>query len=337
MQFKFFIGIDVSKDTLDFSVVSDGNEIAYFQIENRPTAIQAAVKRLRKIPKFTIDKALFCIEHTGIYSNHCVGELHAHKANLWVEKAIEIIRSSGMQRGKNDKVDARRIALFAYRNSDRARLWNAPRGVVVKLRKLLTIRDRLLKMKGQLTTPINESKRFDAVEIYREIKDVCQATTKAIEKDLKKVEGRIQEIVKADHSLKYLFDLATSVVGIGKVTACEIIVTTNEFKNISDSKKYACYSGVVPFEHTSGSSIRGKNRVSHFANKNIKRLLHMGALSATRVKGDLRSYWQRKLKEGKHKMVILNAIRNKLIERVFAVVNRGTKYEKNYAQRLISS
>ena len=186
MQFKFFIGIDVSKDTLDFSVVSDGNEITYFQIQNQAKTIQAAVKRLREIPHFALSKALFCIEHTGIYGNHCVWELHAVKANLWVENAIEIIRSSGLQRGKNDKVDAKRIALFAYRNSDKARLWVAPRAVIVKLRKLLTIRDRLISMKGQLSTPIKESKRFDALEIYSEVKDACQSPLKPLKRTLKK-------------------------------------------------------------------------------------------------------------------------------------------------------
>jgi transposase len=109
-----------------------------------------------------------------------------------------------------------------------------------------------------------------------------------------------------------------------------MIITTNEFKNISDPKKYACYSGVVPFEHTSGSSVRGRTRVSHFANKNTKRLLHMAALSIIRYHGELKTYWLRKIQEGKHKMVILNAIRNKLIQRVFAVVKRGTKYQKFY-------
>ena len=169
------------------------------------------------------------------------------------------------------------------------------------------------------------------MEIYSEVKDACQSTIKAIEKDFKKVEKRIVEIIRADESLKHLLDLGTSVVGVGKVRACERMITTNEFKNINDSKKYACYSGVVPFEHSSGSSVRGRNRVSHLANKNVKRLLHMAALAVTRIKGDLQCYWQRKLKEGKHKMVILNAIRNKLIQRVFAVVNRGTKYERNYS------
>jgi transposase len=251
-----------------------------------------------------------------------------------VEKAIEIKRSSGLQRGKSDEVDAQRIAFFAFRNQDRVRLWTAPRTVIQQLKRLTGVRERLLLMVAQLNKPLQESKRFDSKEVFCAIKKSCQSSLRAIKADLKKVERKITEVIKSDTSLNHLFDLITSVDGIGSVIACEMIITTNEFKNINDPKKYACYSGVVPFEHTSGSSVRGKTRVSHFANKNTKRLLHMATLSIIRYQGELKTYWLRKIQEGKHKMVILNAIRNKLIQRVFAVVKRGTKYEKNYAHVL---
>ena len=127
-----------------------------------------------------------------------------------------------------------------------------------------------------------------------------------------------------------LYEIITSVNGIGLITASYILVTTNEFININNAKKYACYSGVVPFEHTSGTSVRGKNRVSHMANKNIKTLLHMAALVSIKMKGDMQDYYDRKVSEGKNKMSILNAIRNKLILRIFACVNQNREYEKIY-------
>jgi transposase len=327
-QFKFFVGIDVSKDTLDFSVVTKGAEVANFQIENSPRAVKKALHRLEASKEYCLSETLFCLEYTGLYNNHVTSSLHALKASMWIEKAIEIKRSSGLQRGKSDKIDATRIAFFAFRNQDKARLWSAPRVVIQQLKRLTAIRERLLLMVAQINKPLQESKRFDSKEVYTMIKGACQASLKAIKSDLKKVEGKIQEVIKSDSSLKHLFDLVTSVDGIGTVIACELVLNTNEFKNINDPKKYACYAGVVPFEHTSGSSVKGRPRVSHFANKNSKRLLHLAAMSMIRYSGELKAYWLRKLQEGKHKMVVLNAIRNKLIQRVFAVVKRGTKYEK---------
>lgn len=337
MQFKFFVGIDVSKDTLDFSVVTGGQEVSNFRIENSSQTIKAALKNIKKLKGFAVDKTLFCLEQTGLYNNHVTTILHSVNANIWVEKAIQIKRSSGLQRGKSDKVDAQRIAFFAFRNQDRVRLWQAPRTVIQQLKRLTGVRERLLIMVSQLKKPVEESRKFDSKAVYSIVKNSCTSSVKAIKADIKEVEKRISEVIKTDQSLKHLFELITSVDGIGNVIACDMILTTNEFKNITDPKKYACYSGVVPFEHTSGSSVRGRTRVSHFANKNSKRLLHLAAMSIIRYKGELKTYWLRKLEEGKHKMVVLNAIRNKLIQRVFAVVKRGTKFEKNYTNSLLGS
>jgi transposase len=334
MQFKFFVGIDVSKATLDFSVVTEGKQVLSFRIENSVRAIKAALKVLRKLNGFCLSQTLFCLEQTGLYHNHLTFTLHSMNANVWIEKAIEIKRSSGLQRGKSDKVDAQRIAFFAYRNRDKAKLWSPPRVVIEQLKRLTGLRDRLLIMISQLAKPIKESESFDLKSVSAIIKNCCQASLKAIKADVKKVEKQIMDVIKSDASLTHLFKIITSVGGIGKVIACDMILTTNEFKNITDPKKYACYSGVVPFEHSSGSSIRGRTRVSHFANKNSKRLLHLAAMSIIRYPGELKTYWLRKLEEGKHKMVVINAIRNKLIQRVFAVVKRGSQYKKNYTNAL---
>ncbi len=95
-------------------------------------------------------------------------------------------------------------------------------------------------------------------------------------------------------------------------------------------RKYACYAGIAPFEHTSGTSVRGKTRTSKKANMKAKSLLHMTALVAARFSDDLREYYERKVAEGKNKMNFLNAVKNKIIHRIFACVNQKRLYEKNY-------
>ncbi|WP_460952446.1 transposase [Spirosoma daeguense] len=103
---------------------------------------------------------------------------------------------------------------------------------------------------------------------------------------------------------------------------------------ITDPKQMACHAGVAPFEYRSGTSVRGKTRVSHQARKRLKALFHLGAMSCIRKEGELRTYYQRKVAEGKNKMLVLNAIRNKLIHRVYAVVRRKEKYNKTYVSTL---
>lgn len=334
MQFTNFVGIDVSKDTLDYCLFREGKVVSEFCAENSVKGVAGALKELESVSGFSISDTIFCMENTGLYNNNLTTVLMARDCFLWIEKAIQIKRSSGLQRGKSDKVDAKRIALFAFRNQDQAKRWSPKRTVLLQLQRLTSVRDRLLLARDMLAKPIQECKQYDSKEVFKSVKDASKKSLNAIKADIKDIENKIIETIKSDPSLKHLFDLVTSVHGIGPVVASQILITTNEFKDINDGKKYACYCGVVPFEHSSGSSIRGRERVSHFANKKVKKLLHLAAVSIIRHKGEIKDYWERKIKEGKHKMVILNAIRNKLIQRVFAVVKRGSKYDRIYTNPL---
>ena len=108
---------------------------------------------------------------------------------------------------------------------------------------------------------------------------------------------------------------------------------TNEFKTITDPRKLACYAGVAPFKNTSGISVFGRNRVSNLADKSLKKLLHLGAMSAIRLDNDLAIYFKRKVAQGKNKMSVLNAVRNKIIHIVFALI----KNQNLYQNRLVTS
>ena len=235
-----------------------------------------------------------------------------------------------MQRGKNDAIDAARIAEYAFRFRDRMRLWQPPRPALQKLAALSSLRQRLLGVGQKIQQPLNEQSGFVDKVVHKQLARSCQATLKAINADLASAEKQISQLIQGDERLRELFDLVTSVPGIGAATAAELLVATDEFKAISSPKKLACHAGVAPFEHRSGTSVRGKTRVNQHARKRLKSLFHPGAMSAVRVKGEIRNYYLRKVGEGKNKMSALNAVRNKLVHRVCSVVHRGQKYEKNY-------
>jgi transposase len=254
--------------------------------------------------------------------------------DICLENPTHIKLSGGLLRGKNDQVDAWRIAMYAYREKESLRLWEAPRPVIKSLKHLSVLRNRLINAKKMLSVPGDEIKSFDK-QAAKLMVSLTKNTAKQIDKDLKAVEGKMQEIIQEDPSLKRLFDITTSVEGVGPITAIAIMITTNEFKNINQPQKYACYAGIAPFEHTSGTSVRGKTRVSHQANKSVKTLLHMAALTAIRYNVDMRNYYQRKVEDGKNKMLVINAVRNKLVHRIFACVNQNRPYEKNYQHMLV--
>ena len=189
-------------------------------------------------------------------------------------------------------------------------------------------RSRLNKAKKLIEIPVVESKEFIAKDQYKLLKQNCKSTLTGIKKDLALVTAQIKKIIESDDTLKELFKYVASVPNVGLITATAIIVSTNEFQKIDTARKFACHAGVAPFEYTSGSSVRGKTRISHLADKELKTVLHLATLSAISRPGELRDYFVRKVKEGKNKMLVINAIRNKLIHRVFACVRDQRKYFK---------
>lgn len=326
-DFEYFVGIDISKKVLDITVLKGKDKILYEQIDN---TIKGLKKFLRTLIQKDIDlkTVLFCVEHTGVYGNNLKVVLKMNNCYLWVEPAIQIIRSIGMVRGKNDKIDSYRIAVYAFKNQIDRVEFQLERAAIQSLKALRGLRKRLIQSKKQLSQVFTE-KEFLSKDELKNLHSNCKDSLKAIQNDINKTEKRMREIIKADQQLNRLNQVITSVDGAGFVTSVEIIITTNEFKKIKDAKKYACYSGVVPFDYSSGTSVNKRSRVSPMANKSIKTILHMAAMSAVQCEGDLQNYYLRKVAEGKNKMSVLNAIRNKLILRIFSCVNQDRLYQKN--------
>ena len=334
METVYFLGIDISKKKFDAALTLDGSNVHELGMPNSASAIRVAFQALKDKFGFSYEHLVVCIEHTGIYCQHLLDFVVEQRIKLCMEPALQIKQSQGIVRGKSDRVDAKRIAAYAFKNREQLKFWSPPRQVVQKLKALLVVRERLVRAKVQLQTPLNESQEFIEGSICKTMAKCCKNTLKALSEDIDKIEHEIDVLLSQDQSLSRQMKYATSVTGIGKITAANVIVATGEFTRIAEAKKFACYSGIAPFEHTSGSSIRGRTRVSKMANMAIKKLLHLSALTAIRLDQDIRQFYTRKVDEGKNKMSVINAVRNKLISRVFACVKNQRIYEKTYQHAL---
>jgi transposase len=327
-KFSNFLGIDVSKDFFDAVVIlnNDRKNAVHCQFSNDSKGLKDMIKWL-KSNKSTNQNTLVCLEHTGMYGKVIIQYLLSKEFNLWVEMSLKIIQSIGLQRGRNDKIDAERIAFYAMKNHEEAKFYEAPREQVEKIRKLIALREHLVVTKATLIKNTKESKNFEP-KLSKLLDKYSKSTIKGIETDLKNIENELDNIIKADKNLSNLFEKITSVTGVGKVTALFLICYTNEFKLYYTPRQIACYCGVVPFEHTSGKSVRAKPRVHYMANKKLKKQLHMCAISSIRAEGELKEYFERKVAEGKNKMLVINNVRNKLIHRICSCVNNNKLYEK---------
>jgi len=328
--YTYFIGIDVSKRELDFALMQGNQFLFHKEINNESNAIQALLEELKGLPKFTMSKALFCLEHTGFYGNHLLRCLKQYKTNVVVENAVQIQKSMGILRGKSDKLDSVRICQYAYIFKENLRMWVPKRPIIQLLATLFNLRQRLIEMQMAIKTPLQEQELFMKQVIHKRTKKLCKKTTSAIEVDLQQLNAELEEVVSSDPSLKHLISLITSVPGVGMVTALYIAITTNEFRDIDCPKKFASYCGVAPFPRESGTTIT-RSRTSSIANKKMKSLIHICAMSCISHAGELRDYYKRKtLIDGKPKMAVLNAVRYKLLLRVFACVNQNRFYEKSF-------
>ncbi len=335
VNYKNTVGFDVSKKTLDVCVLLGTNMVFTARIQN---SIEALEKLQKKLKKKGVDQkqTLFCFENTGVYSQHLMLWSTINKLQIWMENPLQIKKSMGLVRGKSDQTDAYNIALYAFRFKDKVKLWKAPRRELKKLRDLYTVRKKLVEHKKALQVHIKESKAFKSVSDHKAMASYTKKTLAGLLSDIKNIEKEIQKLISNDKELKRLFNIITSVKGIGSMTAILLLIVTNEFKNMNKAKKIACYAGIAPFPHTSGTSVRGKNRVSPFACKPLKALLHMCALVAIRSDTEHKGYYQRKIEaEKKPPMLVLNAVRNQLLARICACVRDNRKYEKNYAKSLV--
>lgn len=338
-MYSFILGIDISKATLDGALLSCENKesILYFKAENNPEGLEKLFNLCLKVQGFTIEKCLICIEATGVYCYPILNYATKVGAVIWMESATRIKKSMGIQRGKNDKIDAQRIAIYASRHQQDARIWRPVSKTVTQVKHLSALRDRLLDTRNRLNTPMEEFKQVGDADTYKLVKKAMKKSLTSIDKDITKLDIQLKNIIENDEHLNELFSLVTSVVGVGSQTALTLIVCTDGFKLFDDPRKLACYAGVVPFEYSSGTSVKGKTRVSKMANNKLKTMLHMAALSAVRFDHQLKQYYERKIAEGKKKMSILNSVKNKLLHRIMSVVTRKEKYENSVNFSLISS
>ena len=319
MQKFIYIGIDISKKVLDLSIQASGEE----ELKQIPNKVKDIKKLLENYPAHQL---IIGMENTGRYNYPLYEALANSEAKVFVIPPLHLKKSLGLTRGKNDQIDAHRIMKFIEKNWKDIPEWIMPSFNVQKLKILLTERSSRVKMIKQLKSTQKEYELITKFVREEKLDKLNNQLIHSIQKQVLKIEDQIEQLISNDKDLVSHAVMIQSVPGVGRILSWVLIAKTNNFQSITDPRKMACYSGVVPFDHQSGSSIRKKDRVSIYADKSIKSLLHLGAMSAIRLNNDLRSYYLRKVDEGKNKMSVLNAVRNKIIHRVFAVIRNQEPY-----------
>jgi len=322
---RIFAGIDISKGWLDFIPMNDQVEILdkAKRVNNDIKGVNEMIQSLTK--RYNQDDLWFCFEHTGNYGLLLSSILQSSELTYSAVPALEIKKSLGITRGKSDQVDARRIAEYAAIQKHKVKPSKLPSDELMKVKNLLTFRAQLIKTRTAFINSIKSYREAEKVVDLSYITSNIEDKINLLDQDIKSVEREISITIKQSEELKNNYQLISSVRGIGQVIGAFLLVYTNNFTSFDNPRKFNCFTGLAPFESSSGIT-KGKTKTSVYRHKALKVLLFNGANSAIQHDPQLKRYYQRKKQEGKEHMTIINAIACKIIYRAFATINRQSPY-----------
>lgn len=333
VQSQYTIGIDISKDRLDWLSIKQG------QIMGTPAKTSNSVQGIQKMidqwkkDEIDMNSLLVCFEHTGVSGMLLAMVLEQQQISYVMVPAQQVKLSLGIQRGKSDPIDAERLADYAYTYRHKLTPTKLPRALLIELRNWLVWREQLVKIRTSIRNARKAQQGPEALvnsqELFIDIDEYLVKLTS----DISKAERKIKDIVQRQPDLQQIYELLVSIPGIGPLIACWLLVYTHGFTRFETSRQLACYIGSAPFPNQSGQ-VKKRDRVSRYRCSRLKALLNNGAHSAVNYDPEIRQYYKRKCEEGKRPQSVMNAVVCKLIYRAYAVVKRGTPFVKTYAHAI---
>jgi transposase len=324
-KWKFTLGIDVSKNTLDIHCSEVREHIC---IPNGSEGFKLFIKWC-KTHQIMLKECLVVMEYTGGYEYKFIQFCESKSIPYSRIPGLAIKRSIGITRGKNDRVDAARIAQYGeekHKTIQVSKPWNK---AVMHLKELLGLRKRIVREKASYKGSLKERKHMFPDLKQDSLCKIYETKIKQNEKLIGQLDQELLAFVESYPEIKTNYELLISIRGIGMINALMTIGYTENFQSFDNARSYAVYVGVVPFDYSSGTSIRGRKKVSPIANKELKQELTQAARSAVQWDPELREYALRKM-NNKCYNVVLNNVKFKLILRMFAVVKKQSKYVDNY-------
>lgn len=331
MNFTHFVGWDVSKATLDYCLL-DAQRVILEQgkIKNNRKAISKQLGVWIGKYQLTSSTTLHCMEKTGHYCNPMISVIDDELLQIWLEDPVQLKHSMGRRKDKTDKADAHMIAEYAVNHGYKAKLYAIPKEISVQINDLSKARLKLVRYKQALATSQKEKKQFELYPTDPAFAKILSETIAYIQGQIDALDRRIVELIKQDAEARRIYKVALSVPGIGRKNIVTILAITGFFEKIASPRACASYAGVSPHENQSGSSIRYRSRVSKASNKELKTAFHLGAINLIRSPSLFKDIFDRQTEKGHNFRKAINAVRNKMINVLYACLRKDTMYDKKY-------
>jgi transposase len=313
------VGIDVSKDTLAICHLVE-EKLQHLETENNPAGFKKLVKQCST-------ESIYVMEATGIYYLQLAYYLYEQGAQVVVVNPVIIKRYIQMHlgKGKSDKKDAQWIRRYGEQNQ--VTYWQPEEQVIVECRQLEQVIEQLIKQKTMVINSLEALERQPVVSSLA-IKSLKQ-TLNTLEKQIKQLEGRLLDNLEKTFAKE--IKLLTSIPGIGKKTAGMLLLFAGSFQKIDNYRQLIAKAGLSPREYTSGSSIRGKVRITKMGGSLIRSKLYVCSFSAKKSNAACKALYDRLVAKGKNGKLALIAVCNKLLKQAFAIVKSGIPYRPDFS------
>jgi transposase len=312
-------GIDISKNVFDCY----GSKQGHLQFKNTEKGFVKFLQILR-------GTTLVVMEATGYYHYRLAQFLYKKKVIVSVVNPLSVKRFIQMKlaKVKTDKSDAKMICEYGIINE--VPLYSALTDVQSECLQLFRWLDSLIKKRTATKNKIHGEQVLGVPSkfVYRSLNRV----KKYLDKEILGIEHKLLSLVKQDQQQQ--LTLLQSIPGIGMKTALFLIVVTDGFKKFERSSKLCSYVGITPTIRESGSSVRGRSRISKVGNRKLRNLLFLCSFTACKHNKGCRDVYERIVNKGKSKKLALIAVSNKLIKQSFAIAKSGLPYDEAYVSVL---
>jgi transposase len=295
-------------------------KLQHLETENNPAGFKKLVKQCST-------ESIYVMEATGIYYLQLAYYLYEQGAQVVVVNPVIIKRYIQMHlgKGKSDKKDAQWIRRYGEQNQ--VTYWQPEEQVIVECRQLEQVIEQLIKQKTMVINSLEALERQPVVSSLA-IKSLKQ-TLNTLEKQIKQLEGRLLDNLEKTFAKE--IKLLTSIPGIGKKTAGMLLLFAGSFQKIDNYRQLIAKAGLSPREYTSGSSIRGKVRITKMGGSLIRSKLYVCSFSAKKSNAACKALYDRLVAKGKNGKLALIAVCNKLLKQAFAIVKSGIPYRPDFS------
>lgn len=316
------LGVDVSKDKVDVALFEGKEKLGSGTFGNSGAGFKKLKKWLRKKGE---EKVWVCLEVTGSYGEALAEHFFeaGHRVSVVNPARIKRYAQSQLRRSKSDKLDAMVIADFC--RTQEPPLWQPPTPQKRALQEMSRRLDALIEQRTR------ETNRLKSGQLCEAVLESLQESLAFLDGQIDKLEGQINDHIDQYPDLKQEAELLTSIPGIGDKTAAKLLAELPAVNRFDHAGQAVAYAGLSPQEHTSGSSVRKKTRLTKIGKRSIKTAMYFPALIAMRHNPIIQALVERLEARGKEKMVIVGAAMRKLFQLAYGVLKSGRPFDPNYA------